>query len=348
MTATADAPSLQSLPRLPRWAPPAIFGLLTLAMFADMLVFPGGRVVSSPGTDLALHFAASREFGFGELARGNFPLWNPRMFCGYPYFGGFQPALLYPPNWIFLILPLTLAINLSIALHVFLCGCFTYLWVRGLSGNSRLVHPHDIKFRFRATAEEFAPGLMAGVAYMFCARFFMHVYAGHLPHVCLVPWLPVVLLSIDQLTQTGNWKWSLAGAWAAAMMILAGYPQMVYYTGVIMPIYLLWRLVESPLRLRAVAGLAMIAILALGLSAAQLWAGAQAAEESIRQGGTSYEFARTFSFPPENLLTLFAPDALGSLSTKGRPLQPAALRVLASTRTRGRSGRPRGRLAPGR
>jgi hypothetical protein len=100
--------------------------LLTLAMYFDTLVAPGSRVVGQVHDDLALHFLWRREFGFGELAMGNLALWNSHIFSGAPFFGAMQSALLYPPNWLFLALPL--ATNWSIALSVWLLGAFVYLW----------------------------------------------------------------------------------------------------------------------------------------------------------------------------------------------------------------------------
>src|SRR5437773_4503274 len=103
---------------------------LTLAMFADLLFVPGTRVAGYQITDLYLQFLSWRDFGFRELARGNLALWNPYIFGGAPYFGALQAALLYPPNWLFLILPLAVAVNWSIALHVFAIGAFTFCWMR--------------------------------------------------------------------------------------------------------------------------------------------------------------------------------------------------------------------------
>ena len=36
--------------------------------------------------------------------------------------------------------------------------------------------------------------------------------------------------------------------------------------------------------------------------------GMAAVNESVRSGGTKYEFSASFSFPPENLLTTIAPN----------------------------------------
>src|SRR4051794_40626796 len=161
---------------------PATFAFLTLAMFFDML-FTGRRVVSAQGADLGLQFIPWREFGFSQLRHGNLALWNPHVYGGAPYFAGFQSALLYPPNWLHLTLPVAVAINWIVAIHVFLAGYFTYLWCRGRSiglGGS----------------------ILAGVTFMFCGPYFLHLYAGHLPHLAVMVWTPLMLLTLDQLAVT--------------------------------------------------------------------------------------------------------------------------------------------------
>ena len=106
----------------------AVLLLLTFLMFADVL-FSSTRVLSNSGCDLGSYFdfLAWRDFGFRELRHGNLALWNPHIYAGEPFLGNFQSALLYPPNWLYLVLPLGPATNWQIALHVFLGGLFMYL-----------------------------------------------------------------------------------------------------------------------------------------------------------------------------------------------------------------------------
>ncbi|MCZ6673052.1 MAG: hypothetical protein O7C75_08940, partial [Verrucomicrobia bacterium] len=79
---------------------------LTRLMFLDVLFSPSAVILSQQGTDLSSQFVYWRDFGFSQLSQGNLALWNPHIFSGMPYFGGFQSALLYPPNWLYLVLPL--------------------------------------------------------------------------------------------------------------------------------------------------------------------------------------------------------------------------------------------------
>ena len=247
------------------------------------------------GTDLSAQFVYWYEFGFGQLAKGNLALWNPHIFSGMPFFGGFQSALLYPPNWLYLVLPIAKAINVSIALHVLLAGFFLYLWTyhRGL-------HP--------------AACLLSSILYMFSGPFFLHIYAGHLPHLAAMAWAPLLFCAIDGLIRERSTLWYLVGVLALTMQILAGHPQYVFYTAIAAGLYTLLRLIKSPRRARLLLGLSSMYVGAATLTAVQLLEGLQAAGESVRSNGTPYAFAATFSFPPENFLTLLVPALFGSIS----------------------------------
>jgi hypothetical protein len=269
---------------------------LTVALFADVLFSEKEIVISIPNADLANQFAYWREFGFNQLRQGVFALWNPHVFSGLPFFGGFQSALLYPFNLLYLILPLPAAINWSVALHVFLIGTFMYLWTwhRGL-------HPLAC--------------LVSSVLLMFCGAHFMHIQAGHLPHLCTMTWAPLLFLSIDGFFQKRSLGWCLLGTLAIAMQILAGYPQHVFYTAIAGIIYAGLCIAKAQKRTQIAVGFLSMYAGAIALGAVQLLTGMQVALESIRSGGLSYEFAASHSFPPENLVTFLAPSFFGDYKT---------------------------------
>jgi len=261
---------------------------LVLAMFFDVLCLPGGVVVGAENTDIGLHFLHWRRFGFDELADGNLPLWNPHIYAGVPYFGGMQSALLYPPNWLFMLMPATLAANWTIALNAWLLGAFTYLW-----GLRRLLHP-------------FAAFVAAALA-MFCAPHFLRVYAGHLPSMAAMAWAPMIFLALDAWLESRRPGWLLLGSAAVAMQIFAGHPQTVYLTAVGAGIYALLR--------RDVIGVAAIYAGGAALGAVQLLTGFQATSETVRNQALPPQFAVYFSFPTENFLTLLAPGFFGDVFT---------------------------------
>jgi hypothetical protein len=205
---------------------------LTLAMFFDVLFLPGDTLLSNAKTDLATQFVHWRGFGFGEIARGNLPLWNPHIYSGAPFLAGFQSALLYPLNVLYIVLPLAKAVNWGIALHAFLGGLFFYLWA-----SKRGLHPLAC--------------FLAGAEFIFCAPYFLHIYAGHLPNLCTMIWAPLLLLAVDGAVEKPAAGWCLLGVFAVAMQILAGHIQYAYYTGIAASIYLAIRLYGAPERMKA-------------------------------------------------------------------------------------------------
>jgi hypothetical protein len=272
----------------------AALSVLLLVFFADLLFFGGERILAGKLSDVPTQFLHWRAFGFDELRHGHLPLWNPHNFAGVPFFGGFMSALLYPPNWLYLVLPLPKAVNWGIVLHLFLGGFFMYLWLAWR--------------RLPSLA-----ALLGGVLFIFCGPHFLHVSAGHLPNLCAMAWAPLVFLAIDGQFERPRLVWLLLGALAIAMQILAGHPQYVFTTGIAAALYCGLRCaVERRGEGRLLAGLAGMCLLALGLSAVQWLPGLQATSESVRANGVQYEFASLFSLPPENLLTALAPGLLGT------------------------------------
>ena len=281
------------------WRANALAALFLLALTGVALgttLFSRELVFSNVDRDIALQFVHWRKFGFDGLRAGHLALWNPHIYGGAPFFGGFQSALLYPPNGLYLCLPLGVAINVGIALHVFLTGFGMFLWMR-----ERGLHP--------------AAALFAGVICMFSGPVFPHVYAGHLPNLCAMAWGPFIFLAIDGWLRCRTPGWLLLGAAGVAMQILAGHPQYVFYTGVAAGLYAALQLAVARDRLRALAGLAAFPLAGAALSAVQLLEGFHAAGESVRNHGTTLAFAAKFGFPPENLLTALVPNFFGSLST---------------------------------
>jgi hypothetical protein len=151
--------------------------------------------------------------------------------------------------------------------------------------------------------------------YMFCGPNFFHIYAGHLPHLCAMAWMPCLFLSINRLFQKPSVGWMLIGGGVVAMIVLAGQPQYLFYAAVGAGIYSLLLLAKAPERKKAFLCLTGMVIGGAGLSAIQLLTGMVEATEMGRGGGVPYDFAAMFSFPPENLLTLLAPGFFGDMKS---------------------------------
>jgi hypothetical protein len=287
----------KTTPARPAWQEHALwlvlFGILAVAALGSPL-FSTQTVLSARGTDLSAQFLYARAFGFGELAQGRLPLWNPYIYGGVPFLGDFQSALLYPPNLIFLILPLGAALNWSFAIHLILLAATMHFWAcqRGLRP---------------------AAAFVAGVAAMFSGTVLLHIFAGHLSNICSIAWIPLIFAGIDGWLRRRHAGWLILSAAAAALQIYAGHPQYVYYTALVAGLYSLIHLPGAPRLVSAAAGLAAIYPAVALLAAAQLLPGLAATSEAVRSGGTAYDFSAMFSFPPENLLTLAGPWLFGDM-----------------------------------
>ncbi len=222
-------------------------------MFASVLFLPGDRVLSELGMDTSNLFAYWRQFGFEQLRAGNLALRIPQVYSGSPFLGGFEEALLYPPNWIlYLTLPLAKAINAEFALHVFLFGLFMAMWVERYK-----LHPLAV--------------LLAACVAMFSKSFFGEILSGHLPHLDSMAWAPLILLTVDSLLDAPCFKWILIGILALSMQVLAGYPQVLFDTILTCAIYAAIRLVKAPRPMRTALALSLMGVGAALICAGQLW-----------------------------------------------------------------------------
>jgi len=275
------------------WAWLSVVAVVVLA-----LLLPGDLFLSSSGADLR-QLASLRVFAADSLRTGHLALWNPWVYGGHPFLGDFQSAELYPPNVIFLFLPLARAMNLSFLLHLLILG-----WGVGYWAARRGNHP--------------LAAALAGIALALSGAVFPRLYAGHIANVCTMAWAPWMLVALEAAWRGPALRPLLLAAATVALQIFAGHPQYVFYTAIAAALHAVVQSVDDPsVRWRALPMLAAAYAGGAVLAAAQLLPGFAAAAESVRQVGLNFAFVRIFSLPPENLLTLLAPGFFGNLA--GQP-----------------------------
>ncbi|MBZ0192568.1 MAG: YfhO family protein [Candidatus Kuenenia stuttgartiensis] len=301
------------------WYAILLLFLLTLAYFHKVVIPFDTSILSDQNTDTRHQLFYWRYFGFDTLAKGTLPLWNPYIYSGSPFVGGIQSALFYPLNLIFLLFPINVAINYSIILHVFLSGVFTYLYMKYLrfSGAERQ-GASPLKSR-EAGGLSRTSCIISAIIFMFCAPQIFHVYPGHLPNLCTMIWLPLILLFSELFIRTRNLLYALAGGVAVACNILAGHPQYFFYTAIAVSLYFIVRILQEFAGHKngrwagySFAGIFVIYTTGALLSSIQLLPAFEMVKHSTRQTLT-YEWVGQFSFLPENFITLFIPDFFGDL-----------------------------------
>ena len=233
-----------------------------------------------------------------SLLDGQWPLWNPLLGNGTPLLANQQSAVFYPPNLLYLIIPVEHGLTLSIVLHLLLAGLLMYAYARHVS-----LSP------FAAT--------VAALSYMFSGYL-----VGRTQFVDMVnaaAWLPLLLLLADRLVirprQNAVWL-----ALVLALQLLAGHSQLWFYSLILVSAYTLFRSRQQyrfgPAAvkkiLESIVLLAVAVALALLLSAAQLLPTAEFVTESPRSTGAERDEALAYSFWPWRLITLTMPDFFGT------------------------------------
>lgn len=271
--------------------------LIILILFGDIIISSERNVLSAIKGDTSLYHVYMRELGFDEISKGNLPLWNPYVFSGTPFLGSLQAGLLYPFNAQYFFLPIDKAINVDYAFHMFLMALFTFFWMR-----SWKVH--------------WLGAFYTAVVTILCGATFLRILAGQVNVIATLSWTPLLLLSVDKVIETTSWKrfpsvWSLTGIFATSMIVLAGYPQALFIIAFVTAIYTLARLRRAQFKVPATIELGLIAVIPVLLTAIQLWTAVGASTESVRAGEVTYEFASSFSFPPEDFMSLLTPSFFG-------------------------------------
>jgi hypothetical protein len=183
------------------------------ALLLGCLVF-----IAFPGVLIGLETFVSRDFGvYGyPLAyfqrqcfwRGELPFWNPFNFCGVPFLAQWNTMPLYPVSLIYLLLPLTWALNFFCLLHLWFGGVGMYMLSNRWTGNRLAASVAGIAFAFNGMSQNLlmGPSLIAGLA-----------------------WMPWVVLTVESAWREGGTKLLLAGL-VGTLQMLTGTPEIILFT----------------------------------------------------------------------------------------------------------------------
>jgi len=236
-----------------------------------------------------------RHFAVETLRQGVLPLWNPYAFAGTPFVANLQSAIFYPPNLLFLVMPLWRAFTWGAVLHLFLAGAFTCGLLRAL-GLRRL------------------PALIGAVAFMFNG--FLVAWLEYPAFgLWVMIWLPLVLLLYEQALRSRSWSWAVATGLVIGVQFTGGQLQFSAYLGLFWLGYAALRWLWPPAGERRTAWPAVVVVsaglLGLALAAVQLLPTLELAPHSHRPQMPAASI-RGFALPFSHLILYLVPNFFGN------------------------------------
>lgn len=222
------------------------------------------------------------------LSQGRIPFWDPYQFGGYPFLSNPQVALFYPPSWLIFLLPIPIGISLFFTLHLWLAGSGMFLLVRDLSRTD-----------FGA--------VLAAISFMFSGFMMTRIYAGHIGVIAVYTWLPWILIATAWAVKRATIPAAIIAGLPFGLAVLAGHSSSLIYIGLIwawFTLYLMYTTKSIWLIARQVVIAGLIGIM---LGAVQLLPLIQLLGLTARSVSGDADFARMFSMPFTQFVTLIIP-----------------------------------------
>lgn len=204
--------------------------------------------------DYWVYYLPNAALGFSRLREGSIPFWDACRGLGGPFLATAQTGLLYPPNWIHLLLPVQQSFAVLAALHLALGACFASLFARSL-GASGVGIP--------------LAGIAFGLSPYLCAAVWTP------PVLYSAAWVPAVLLAVGEGIRRPSGA-AIAGLGCAlGLQALAGWPFVLLLTAALAAVFGIAAVLERTLATRSlpVGGVLVVAlggVIGAALAAPQL------------------------------------------------------------------------------
>jgi hypothetical protein len=255
------------------------------------------------------------------LKQGEFPLWYPPVYGGFPLVARAESGVCFPPTiLLFGLFSPYHALNLLILLTIITAAIGMFLYAREITGST-------------------AGGLAAGLSFAWSGFLVCHI--KHLSMVGTVSLFPLAFLALERAAvadQSSRSRYPALSMFSLVfgLQFLSGHIQTAYYAGLVYIFYYLLRIVPlnksagkgsrtrnhhpwwkrflATLGTRTAGSFAIALLLAVGVGAVQLLPTYELVQLSQRAGGVSFDYAAGYSYNPASILTFAVPYAQGDIS----------------------------------
>jgi len=258
------------------------------------------------GEDAMAAFGVWREFTRNAFSQGLLPLWNPHLFCGMPFLSNGQTSILYPPNLIYWIVPVPVALVFDALGHNILLACGAYALARAL-GLSRTAS-------WLVAVSLSLSGTVSG-----------HLFNGHMTWHAARAYLPWELWALLGYLRRGHRSYIYSLTIFFALQVASGYPPLVvlsvgWCSGLVFAwiVAKTWVRRKQTTRLVLPAGwlshVAVAIVLIFLLAAVHLLPLREVSSLAVHGHGLPYELAVAGSGNWHSLLRFVLPDFFGNNS----------------------------------
>jgi hypothetical protein len=206
-----------------------LFALVVVGFFADVLLGPRILLDANPchyepwaahadelllagktyRTDSFLTYLPRRYELTRAVRSGRFPLWNPYLFGGIPFFADPQTRVIYPVSVLLAAVDPTRALGYDVAIHMLVAMIGMYLFLRAVKAGQ-------------------AGAMLGAFAYAFSSFFYNRM--GHPTFVSTAAWIPFFFYGFERARRS-EWPGTLMLTIFLVLGYLAGFPQ-VFVVGV--------------------------------------------------------------------------------------------------------------------
>lgn len=274
-----------------------LIGLLTyLFLWRLWAAAPEDRAYLPQKSDLAEVFYPPRHYFAKQWQEGQFALWNPHIYAGYPQFADPQAATFYPVALLISRFAGSAysmqTIAFDIGLHFFLVGAFSFLFFRHILRSNLAALLSALIFEFGGYLTFYPP--------------------LQLSELEVVAWLPLTLLLICYALERRSWLLTAVAGVIMGQVFLAGRPQSYLTIGLITIAWLTYTAYQQKYSwLQIGSRIVVLGSFALGIAAAQWLPTLQLTRLSTRSE-LIYEFVAEGGFPFAELTGFFVPQLLGT------------------------------------
>ncbi len=336
---------LQDKKSLGYWIPGILLIVLLVVAFFNVHIMDLNKSFMG-GVDVGEYFYWYETFIKKSFLTGSIPLWNPYYYCGQPFLANPQTFIMYPATALYILLPLPLAFNLDILLHILMAAIGMFFLVHFITSSM-------------------SAGIASALVFSLSGYFMDKIVAGHITMIhtaSLIPWIfyliekaitaqgsslgdfiehgkadnrppskkgggertgiksaEVILDEPKSMNGHSTYRYCIYAGIVLGIQILGGEPQNSYYSMLFLTLYFFLRhaiakrSVSFILLRTVVPQYLVIIVVAVCLAAIQIFPTLEFFSLCDRSD-KNFVFSSGFSFPPQNFFTFLIPRPESALA----------------------------------